>query len=312
MAVRDATPDDGAAVSHVHVSNVDQRMVRDDEALGPPRPFAELAPYERYLLGGPWMDPAACAQHLEKVLASGQWALVVEDDRGRIVGEAEVIVGPDPRWGRTAHLDVMAVKRDVQRRGYGSALIAEARRRAVAAGCETLSTNPEPAAVGFYRRNGLERILARQRALSVPTELAHQRPRWDARAAPIAEFGALASLDLLFGRFQTSYATWIKSTWVIPGLTDQLAGEEGTFARPSTFYRIAQYPRRTRSANAWLWTEPGTDPTEALLGLLGRTRELGFDTVETTIDANLDAELRVTGIVRGEESILVGTALQPP
>lgn len=311
MKVRTATPADGEAVSRVHVSTVDPWTVRDDAALRPPRPFVELTPFERFSLGGPWMDPGACGQHLARVLASGQWPLVVEDDSGRVVGEAEVIVGPDVHWGRTAHLDVMAVAREGQRKGYGSALVREARRRAEEAGCATLTTNPEPDAVEFYRRNGLHEVLARQREFSVPVPRGGAAASAALPAPPLSDFAELAPLDLLLGRFQTSYATWIKATWPVEGFTDRLRREEGTLLLRRTRYRLGQVARRTASASACLWADPATDLAEAARLLAERARELGYLTLETTVDPARASELAgLPGLSWGEESVLLGAALE--
>ncbi len=272
----------------------------------------DLSPFERFKIGGPWLDPGSCALHLQRVLESGHWPLVAVEDRGTVVGELEAIVGPDLRWGLTVHLDVLAVHRDAQRKGVGRALIDEARRRAERAGAVTLTTNPEETAVGFYERCGLTSVLARQADVSLPVQVDEESVEAVAPGAPVREFRALEGLDLTLGRFQTSFATWIKSRWTLPGLTGTLRREEGSIPSRGAVYRLWQSPRLPSTASAYAWTSPTADLAAVLRSVAGRAAELGYETLETTVDVRQLEMCRGLPLVVGRESVLLGSGLMSP
>jgi GNAT superfamily N-acetyltransferase len=307
LEVRLARPEDGTEVSEVHASTID-RWVRYLPSGKPTESSGEeLTPFERILNGGPWMDPGACSLHLRQVVGSGQRPLVAVGAGGRVVGELELIIGPDPRWGRLAHIDVMAVRRDVQRTGVGRELLKAARRLAIEARCSLLSTNPEDAAVGFYRRCGLTTELARQREVEFPARIGDASHEEAVPGEPLERFESLERLELRLGRFQTSYATWIKSRWTLPGLTDRLRREEGRLPELGARYRVSQHALRPASASVYAWTPRGRPDLPRLLRALARrAAALGYDALRTTVDAAEVNDCASFAGSIGAESVLLG------
>jgi len=302
-------PEDASEVSRVHVSTVDRWWRATPNGDRAPAQFEDLSAYERFLCEGPWMDPDPCGRHLQHVLESGQWALVAVDAAGQVLGEMEVILGPDPVWGRTAHIDVLAVARDAQRTGVGSALVQEARSRAVAAGCEMLTTNPETEAIGFYRSCGLAYVLARQTAIVVPTRDVERGTAAAVSTGPVHDFGAIAAWPLALGRVQTSYATWIKGSWPIHGFTDRRTHQEGTFVDRRVHYRIRRSPWGAETAFACAWVDRSVATLDALRLLVRRAHDLGFEDLETTVDVVDLQECGRAASHVGTESILLGEPL---
>ncbi len=312
VRVRNAAPTDGPAVQRVHLSTVEQWTDPDGTVRGSRAALESSTPFERFLWGGPWMDPGLCSQHIAQVLESGQWALVALDPSGVPVGELEVIVEDTPSWGRIAHLDVLAVERSVQGRGIGAALVEEARSRAVHAGCSRLTTNPEGSAVGFYRRCGFSEVLARQVDVRLPigtagTEGPHAVPT----GRPVG-FSDVKDLDLALGRFQTSYATWIKGTWQLEGVADRLRREEGTVEDRGAFYRLWGSGREPDSVWAYLWTDRDAPLAPVLAALLRRAGHLGYRTLETTIDAARTREVAELAAEERGGSVILGAPIVTP
>lgn len=98
---------------------------------------------------------------LEDFLAEGGTVLVAEE-RGRVVGACTLLVTRFNPMDRSpgAWLDGLAVEEGYRRRGIARALMAEARRRAEAAGCDAvvLHTHEDQAgALALYDQLGLRR-----------------------------------------------------------------------------------------------------------------------------------------------------------
>ncbi|HTT26325.1 MAG TPA: GNAT family N-acetyltransferase [Thermoplasmata archaeon] len=296
-------------MSRVHASTVDHwwRAAPDGEPVS--ASFDELTDFERFQTGGPWMDAGLCQEHLAQVLESGQWPLVAVDPSGRVVGEVEVVVGPDPDWGPTAHVDVLAVERGFQGRGIGAALMEDVRSRALRANCATISTNPEEAAVGFYRKCGLTRVLCRQVAIRLPARGPVRRSGAPVPRARIDELWSASPRRLALGRFHPSYATWIKRAWTPAAFADRLAPEEGLLEESGTVYRLRPSPLGARRCSAYAWVDRPAKASALLRDLGERAGARGFDTLETTVDVGDREEGRLLGGRIGEETILIGGAL---
>ncbi len=304
--VRAATKRDAPGICQVYRSEVDSwyRTLPDGSQV--PSKYEDLSLFERFLHGGPWMDLEGCSAHLRGVLASGQWPLVaIEGDR--VVGEMEVVVGPDRRWGRTAHMDVLNVERGFQRKGAGRALVLDARRRAKDAGCVTLTTNPEATAVEFYRKCGLVNVLARQQELSLPVEVAGTEGTFEILPGPILSFAPLEPLDHVLGRFQTSFANWVRSQWSVPSLADRLQQEEGAIPSQRAYYRLCQSARRETSVSLYAWAPDASELPDLLRSCVRRAKALGYDTVETTVDSSDLARIAEVGGSLGRETMLLGS-----
>jgi ribosomal protein S18 acetylase RimI-like enzyme len=107
----------------------------------------ELTPADRAAIVGPLDEHGAERGFVWTVEA---FALVLRDDAGRIVGG---LIGR-LHWG-WLRIEILSVSADLRGSGWGRRLVAEAERRALAAGCkhawvDTFSFQ----APGFYQRLG--------------------------------------------------------------------------------------------------------------------------------------------------------------
>lgn len=154
--------------------------------------------------GNPWLEIPTCAAHLNNFLLDGHPALVAEV-KGRVVGEVEFLVGEEAPFGRVAALNVICVHEEFRRRGVGRALMQRAFRLARRAGARAFHVTPEPSAVPFYRRVGLEPV---EDLLWVRCPLAAKVRA--VRAGPCDEepYRAVSGLVHVFGRYISSRHTW--------------------------------------------------------------------------------------------------------
>jgi GNAT superfamily N-acetyltransferase len=91
--------------------------------------------------------------------AGDVWVAV---DGGMIVGLLEVAQEPEG-----VEVEKLFVSPDHQKEGVGAALWRRAERSALAAGLNTILTDADPNAVGFYRRMGMH-IVGQSRSGSIP------------------------------------------------------------------------------------------------------------------------------------------------
>jgi [ribosomal protein S18]-alanine N-acetyltransferase len=116
----------------------------------------ELLPIEQDLFGA----EAWTARMFWNELANGHYYLVATDEDGSILGYAGLAVGQGEAW-----INNIAVRRDVQRRGIGTALlerlIAEARRQGAKQVLLEVAADNEPAQI-LYGNYGFEAIGVRR------------------------------------------------------------------------------------------------------------------------------------------------------
>lgn len=221
IRIRSAVLQDYYQIWQVHASDIDAWV----DAAGRFRPelWRRSSMAERWRCGGPWLSPETCAIHLNALLLAGQLPLVAM--RGtRILAELELFIGEDARaGGKNANISVCYVERNHRGQGLGSALVAEAARRARVLGCQTLTVfNPTPAAMSFYQRHGLQEPLP-QVKLQLHSASARPQSAWRLQPAAWPAHQQLAQLPLWIGYYQSSQQCWQQIVW------DQ---EPGLFALP--------------------------------------------------------------------------------
>jgi ribosomal protein S18 acetylase RimI-like enzyme len=259
LVVRRATLDDIKGIVDVHTAG--------EELSG-------LSVRERYLRGGPWMSVETCSIHINTILLEGQLSLVAELD-GRIVGEAEVFLSEEPISGeirKISHLDVIEVHPDFRGRGIGRTLV-EYIERTMSGKAELLTTQPDEEAVGFYKKIGFNEVLYENWLVEVETSGFNS-----GKVKPLNFFPweAVKSLELVAGRFQSSYDMWFSS------FRDLFAGvHELTEAGKveASYYVLKPLPGRPGKASLFLWGD-----SEDIPEAIGRARKLGFESVLTVLD----------------------------
>ncbi|WP_367883841.1 GNAT family N-acetyltransferase [Thermococcus peptonophilus] len=227
---------------------------------------------ERYLRGGPWMSIETCAVHINALLLEGQYPIVAELD-GRIVGEAEVFLSEEPINGgepkRIAHLDVIEVHPpDFRGKGIGRAIIKYI-EGSFAGKVELLTTQPDEEALGFYRKLGFNEVLHENWLVEV---LTNEFSGSNVRPLSFFPWEAVKDLELVAGRFQSSYDMWFSSFKDIFAGVHELA-EAGKVG--NSYYVLKPLPGRPGKASLFLWGGEEKD----VPGAIGRAGEIGFESV---------------------------------
>jgi len=271
MMVRKATLDDVRGIVAVHTARED---------------LSGLSVEERYLRGGPWMSVETCSIHINNLLLEGQLPAVAELN-GRIVGEAEVLFSEEPLGGKTrriAHLDIIEVHPDFRGRGVGRALVGFMEGVAGRRGAELVTTQPDEDALGFYRKLGFYELLYDGLLVEIPTT--NFGP---AGVKPIRYFPweAVKSLELVAGRFQSSYDMWFSSFRDIFAGIHKLreAGKVG-----ESYYALKSLPGRPGKVALFLW---GLE--EDVPKAIARAGELGFERVLTVLEEETAEALGAEG-----------------
>ncbi len=267
MKVRKATLDDVRGIVDVHTAGED---------------LSGLSVGERYLRGGPWMCVETLAIHINNLLLKNQLPVVAELD-GRIVGEAEVLFSEEPLGGRTrriAHLDVIEVHPDFRGRGVGKTILEFIEKTARERRSEFITTQPDEDAVGFYRKLEFSELLYEGLLVEVPTEGFKQ-----AEVKPLQFFPweNVKSLELVAGRFQSSYDMWFSRFKDVFADVHELieAGKVG-----NSYYVLKSLPGRPGKAALFLWGS-----NEDVPKAIARAAELGFEGVLTVLDEETAEEL---------------------
>ncbi|BAD84520.1 N-acetyltransferase, GNAT family [Thermococcus kodakarensis KOD1] len=259
LEIRVATLDDVKGIVDVHTAG--------EELSG-------FSVRERYLRGGPWMSVETCAVHINALLLEGQYPIVAELD-GRIVGEAEVFLSEEQINGemmRIAHLDVIEVHPDFRGKGIGRAII-EYIEGSFAGKAELLTTQPDEEAIGFYRKLGFHEVLYENWLVEVPTAKSSGD---NVRPLKFFPWEKVKGLELVAGRFQSSYDMWFSSFKDIFAGVHELA-EAGKVG--NSYYVLKPLPGRPRKASLFLWGDEKDIP-----GAIGRAGEIGFKSVLTVLD----------------------------
>lgn len=129
ITTRVGARDDIDALVDVYCSDVETWYHFSSKGRGDPASYDELTSLERFMHGGPWMDPTALAKYWENIDRLGIIPLVAEVS-GKVVGHLDIIFGDELPLGRFLYLDVMMVHKAYRRRGVARILIREAERLA--------------------------------------------------------------------------------------------------------------------------------------------------------------------------------------
>ncbi|NJF24993.1 N-acetyltransferase [Thermococcus sp. Bubb.Bath] len=277
LVVRKATLDDVMGIVNVHTAEEE---------------LSDLSVRERYLRGGPWMSVETCAVHINALLLDGQFSLVAEFNR-KIVGEAEVFLSEELVRGkptRISHLDVIGVHPDLRGKGIGRALV-EHIEQTLEGKAEFLTTQPDEEALGFYRKLGFHEVLYENWLVEVSTtEFSGDN------ATPLKFFPweSVKDLELVAGRFQSSYDMWFSSFRDLFAGVHELA-EAGKIG--DSYYVLKPLPGRPGKASLFLWGDAKDIPNA-----IGRAGELGFKSVLTVLDE--ETAKKINGEMKKKVSII--------
>ncbi|ASJ16622.1 hypothetical protein A3L04_05830 [Thermococcus chitonophagus] len=276
--IREATFDDVAGIVKCHLSDVD--ILR----------YHRLSVFERYKYGGPWMSVETCSIHLNYLFLHNQPVLVAELE-GKIVGEIELLIEEEmllDRLRRICNADVLMVHREFRGRGIGRALMQKAEEIARARECDVIVVTPEDRSYSFYERLGYKKLLENH-VVKINTE------KFDPEDAKLHGFSweEVKGLELVAGRFQTSYHHWFSSfVDLIAGIDNIL--ESGKLGK--SYYVIRKLP--SGLGGVYIWGREKDIPE-----ILGRARKY-FKEVITTLPQDLaeefEAEILRRNVILGK------------
>ena len=276
LIVRPATLDDVPAITAIHCSDI--VLWHSERRLGLAE-YAELSTYERWLNGGPWMDEATCAPHLQRWQAHGGLALVAEIE-GQVLAEAEASVSDEPApFGRNLNLSVLYTRRGHSRRGLGSALMRALEAWASAQHCTTLMVTHTEAGA-FYAKHGLA-LAQTWRRMKLATQTSNTRYTAEP-LAPDAEYETIRGWSMPIGRYQSAWQEWER---LRPGAEPDFEAWRGlrverwrlTVRRTAAYLILDESPRQRGRANVHVWLPPQHTLTQQHLAVIvDRARRSGF------------------------------------
>jgi ribosomal protein S18 acetylase RimI-like enzyme len=276
--IRPATPADVADICAVHCSNV-ARWQRW-EAAGAPRParYTDLSPYQRWLNGGPWLDPETCAFHLQRFLDRVGFVFVVELG-GRVVAEAELSVADEPPpYGRNLNLSALYVHRNQHGQGFGSALMRQALALAAAERCD-LFTVANAEAPGFYKKHGLK-LAERWTRFEIPIRPG-RAPHYTLEPLEDAAYDLVRGWAAPIGRYQNAHTDWERARPnSAPDFEEwrhlRLARQWIAVGRHRAALICEESPQRPGAANTFLFTPMPDLPPRLFSAARACAAQLGF------------------------------------
>lgn len=258
IVIRPATLADVPGIVAIHVADIVTWKRWEADGTARLADYADLRPDERWLNGGPWLDPGTYAHFLARLLRpeSGGLALVAEAE-GQVRAVAEAWLGEEPApFGRSLDVSVLYVLRGHTGQGLGSRLMGALERAARQAGCAALTvTHAE--APGFYARHGL-RHAETWRRVRLPA--ARSNTQYQAEALALGEYRAQAAgWAMPLGRYQSARQEWERAR---PGAEPEFAAWRGLrraswrlrARRTPAVLVLDEQPREPGVADTHLWT----------------------------------------------------------
>ncbi len=289
ILVRKASLEDVKGIVEVYCSGVEKwfKQVKGQKV---ETRYEDLSIAERWSHGGPWMSIETCAIHLNYVLSSGQYPLVaIMDDK--IVGELELYIGYEKGLlGRHGFIDVLEVHHNYRRRGVGRALVEKAVEIARERGCETIAVWPDPGAVGFYEKVGVNEIAYRVKYVKL--DLANVKPinpsELDNSGFP-EDYSVIREWFFVTPRIETSYVAWLKSRWDYAVELERLKSFESTIDGEIALI-IEGIWGEEEEASLHLWVKSKDLIDQALPYSIGIAKYLGFKWLRLLVSTDVYGE----------------------
>lgn len=204
ITVRLATLEDTAAVTEIHRSEVAiwERIGPEGDLI--PVRYDDLALYERWQHGGPWLSVETCAVHLNRLLAGAGFPLVAELD-GQVAAEAEIYEGFEPPpFGHYLDISVLTAHTNQVRRGLGSALLRYIVEMARLMKCERVTVS-HAEAPEFYLKHGFSHVSSGYgvRIPALPGRVVYQATELTDRSAE-----QIKGWYMPLGRYRSSRQEW--------------------------------------------------------------------------------------------------------
>ncbi len=273
--IRNVRLSDALDIVGIHCSNIDTWTSMGPDGKMRLANYYELSIEDRWRHGGPWMSLETSSIHINNMLNRNNPFFVAQLG-DRVVGEAELFIGQEAsEFGRNAHLSILYVHRDYQRRGVGSELLKVCISTAERKRCDTFSVLPEKGAEEFYRRFGL-RPFYKQRLLEVI--VLHGREGYAFRDIWYPPYLA-NDLKMFIGRYQSSRQMWDQAAWppygFIPNFKTKSIREFKVDGGTILLF-IEEGLRERRMANVMVWATPTLDIVNVTEVALNQCAKEGF------------------------------------
>lgn len=312
IQVRPATLDDVPAISAIHVSDLVTWKRWDEDDTECLATYEELSPFERWLNGGPWMDPSTLRPHLQRLMDGAGYALVAEAG-GEVRAEAEAFIGDEPPpWGRNLNLSVLYARRGSAGKGLGSALMQALFELARREGCTSfIVTHAE--AGSYYARYGLG-PLGMWRAATLMAKASGTLYAAEPMQAWDYEF--VRGWGMPAGRYQSARQEWERlapdAQPDFPGWR-RLRSERWalTVRRQPAVLLLDELPHgRPGIANVHLWTPDGQISRQLLSAVRDRAVRSGFNELRLFVSENLIGNLGPQAIPDDYRQVVYGMRLR--
>lgn len=262
ITIRHATQADVPAIVAIHRADLVTWRRWDAAGQAVLAEYAELSPYERWLNGGPWMDPTTYAPFLARWTAPGRGGVALVAEReGQVLAMAEAIVSDEPPpFGRNLNLSVLYALRGHTGQGLGTALMRALAEHAAAERCDTLIVS-HAEAPAFYARHGL-RHAETWRRVRLPPKAGNTH--YGAEPCPPEDYAAVAGWAMPIGRYQSARQEWER---VQPGAEPDFPEWRGlrrerwrlTVRGAPARLVLDEAPREPGTADVHLWV-PASQP----------------------------------------------------
>ena len=150
-------PDDISGIVWVHCSLIDKWWKERDKGIE--ASYEDLTPLERWWHGGCWLteEYALPYERWLNETVGISYVAEVEMEKGRkIVGHCDLVFSEEPSpWGMIAQLEILAIHREYQGRGIGTALVQHTMKAAKEMGYPHYVVFAGEGEIPFYRRQGL-------------------------------------------------------------------------------------------------------------------------------------------------------------
>jgi GNAT superfamily N-acetyltransferase len=282
ITVRPARLDDVADIVGIHCSDIVAWKRWDAEGLVHLADYAHLAPHERWLNGGPWLDVGTYRHFLARLLSPGSGGVaLVAEAAGQVRAVAEGWLGEEPPpYGRSLDIGVIYTLRGHAGQGLGSALMAALHDHARALGCQALMvTHAE--APRFYARHGFHPVETWRRVRLAALRANTQYAAEVAAPGPYDAPHGVRGWAMPIGRYQSARQEWER---LRPGAQPafeawrdlRLVTLRLTVRRSPAFLALDEQPREPGVADVHLWAPTPALPRQLLAAIRDRAAREGF------------------------------------
>jgi len=291
MIVRQAKLEDVKDITDIHCSNID-KWYKDNGDEKIEVPYEDISIYERFSHGGPWMSIDTCAVHINNMLLEGNYVLVAEEGK-RVIGEIEIFIGNEPPpFGKNAHISVLFVHKEHQKKGIGTSLIEEAIQIANKCDCYTISTQPEGKNIDFYGKFDFVPFLKQVR-IEINTEKYNRK--CNIKEFESVDYEIVKDKVMIIGRYQSSKQMWeqnkLERYYAISEEFNILKNVKFKVKGKEVYVKIRKGFGKDK-ANIYAWADSSISMTLLMRRILNISSEMGFKIATFLIDEEIFKEIK--------------------